>query len=325
MKSRTKFYIIFTIFALIALFLYAYYKEGSLPVERADTSSRVFQVHSGENFNTIVKNLENDNLIRSRVVFYLIVKQLQLERKIQAGNFRLSPSMDAYEIAEALTHGTNDTWITIIEGLRKEEVAELIAKKFDVTEVEFNKLAPEGYLYPDTYLMPQQADVNVIIKTLRDTFDAKFTPDLQAKARLLPLSNEQVVILASLVEREARTEEDRQIVASVMLKRLKNDWPLDLDATIQYALGYQPSEKRWWKQNLTIDDLKLDSPYNSYKNKGLPPGPICSPSLSSIKAVVNANPSTPYWFYLAEPGTGVTHFAKTNEEHEANVRKYLGR
>ena len=323
MKSTTKLTLVFIIVGLFTLFLFAYYKEGTLPVSRADTTSKIFQIKQGENFNTIVKNLENAGLIRNKIIFFLVVKRLKLERTIQAGNFQLSPAMDAYEVAQALTHGTTDNWITIIEGLRKEEVAEIIAKKFDIEEIEFIKLAPEGYLYPDTYSIPQQSTSDGIIKIFKDNFNAKYTAALQAKARHLVLSDEQVVILASLVEREARTDADRKTVAGILLKRLKNDWPLNIDATIQYALGYQPQEKRWWKKELSEDDLKIDSPYNTYKSKGLPPTPICSPGISSISAVVEADPTTPYWFYVSEPGTGILHFAKTLEEQEANITKYL--
>jgi UPF0755 protein len=314
--------IILIIIAIFSAGTYFFYTEGSLPVNKNDKSPTIFVVEQGENLETISKHLENNDLIRSKLIFYLIVKKLGIEKKIQYGEFRLSQSMGAEEIAKALTHGTTDKWITIIEGLRKEEIADIIATKFPIKEIEFINTAPEGYLFPDTYLIPTGSNTDAIVKILTDTMNSKFTPDLMAKAQKLGLTKNQVIILASLVEREARTESDRRQVASVFLKRLNADWPLQLDATVQYALGYQADEKTWWKKELRVDDLKIKSPYNTYENKGLTPGPICNPSFSSITAVVNANPDTPYWYYLADT-KGVTHFAVTLEEHDANIKKYL--
>ena len=132
----------------------------------------------------------------------------------------------------------------------------------------------------------------------------------------------QVLILASLVEREARQSSTREKVAGIILKRYLADWPLQIDATVQYVLGYQPNEKSWWKKELSEEDLKIDSPFNTYINKGLPPDPICNPSLSSIKAVINADENTPYWYYLTD-NQGVMHYAITLEEHQNNINKYL--
>jgi UPF0755 protein len=317
----------FIIFILILAFVgggaWLFFNEGQRPVDKADKTSKIFVVKPGEAMNSIINDLAAQGFIRNRIVFYLIVKQQGIETKVQAGDFRLSPSMSAYEIADQLTHGTLDKWVTIREGLRKEEVAEIIAKEFDVSETEFTQLAKEGYLFPDTYLIPTNATAQNIIDIMERTFEQKFTPEMKNKAAKRGLTSEQVVILASLVEREARTDADRQGVASIMLKRLENDWPLDLDATVQYALGYDTHEKSWWRKGLYQEDLKTTkSLYNTYLNQGLPPGPICSPGVSSLNAVINADPSTPYWFYIAD-NTGKTHFAKTTEEHERNVDKYL--
>ena len=129
-------------------------------------------------------------------------------------------------------------------------------------------------------------------------------------------------MVASLVEKEARFPEDKKKVAGILIKRMKNDWMMQIDATIQYALGYQRKEKTWWKKDLTVDDIEVDNTYNTYKYKGLPPAPICNPGLDSIQAVANAEVSTPYWYYINDK-KGVMHFATTLEEHNANIRKYL--
>jgi UPF0755 protein len=141
------------------------------------------------------------------------------------------------------------------------------------------------------------------------------------RAAALGLSEKEVVTLASIVEKEGRGS-DRPLVASVLLKRFKDSYPLQADATVQYALGYQPDIKKWWKPELSIDDLKIDSPYNTYQVTGLPPGPICSPGVSSINAVINADPNTPYRFYLHDK-QGKVHPARNSTEHEDNIKKYL--
>jgi len=311
------------IFFVIAVGLFLFFKEGILPVNKQSTEAKIFVVGKGENMDAIIKNLAKEELIRNRIVFFLIVKQLGIERKIQAGSFRLSPSMNAYELANNLTHGTLDVWLTIIEGLRKEEIAQIVSQNLGIPEAEFLKNAPtEGYLFPDTYLIPEQATAGGIVEILVNNYNRRFDESLKAKAKKNGLTEKEVLILASLVEKEGRNDTDRQKVASIILKRYKKDWPLQIDATIQYALGYQTNEKTWWKKNLTIDDLAINSPYNTYKNTGLPPTPIANPGLSSIKAVVNADPNTPYWYYLSDKN-GKIHYAKTLEEHNNNIKKYL--
>jgi len=317
-KSQIFFLIIF----LFALFSYLFFKQGSLPFNKNDKSTKIFVIAPGQPLQKIIDNLQKEDLIRSKIVFYLIVKQLKIDKKIQAGDFRLSPSMNAYEIAQTLTHGTLDVWVTLIEGTRKEEMAEVLNKKVNISELEFIRLAKEGYLFPDTYLIPKNADAQMVVNILENNFNQKFTKQMEEKGKNKSLTKEQIVILASLLEREAKNFKDKKIIAGILLKRLKADWPLQIDATVQYALGYQPKEKSWWKKNLTSQDLEIDSPYNTYKNKGLPPTPISNPGLDSLTAVVEAEVETPYWYYLSDK-KGVVHYAKTLEEHNLNIEKYL--
>lgn len=299
---------------------YLYYSEGSLPVNKSGSLPKTFVINTGEPLNTIVNKLNSEGLIRNKIVFYLIVKKLGIERKIQAGEFQLSPSMNASEIANSLTHGTTDTWLSLIEGMRKEEMAEVISKSLNVTEIEVVRSTKEGYIFPDKYSIPKNASLDGVLSIIKN--NAKFVDALKNIKKRSKLSEKQVLILASLVEREARQDATRQKVAGIILKRYLADWPLQIDATVQYILGYQPREKSWWKKELTEDDLKIDSTYNTYKHPGLPPEPICNPSLSSIEAVINADPNTPYWYYITD-NNGVMHYAVTLEEHEANVAKYL--
>lgn len=301
---------------------YLFYKEGTLPVGKTDTSAKIFIVEPGESLNSIINNLYKEDLIRNRIVFRLIIKQLGIEKSIQAGDFRLSPSMNAYEIAEELTHGTLDIWVTIPEGLRKEEIAEILSEELDISETEFNTLAKEGYLYPDTYLIPKNPTTQQVIDILTTTFDQKFTEEMKTQMRQKGMTQNEVVTFASILEREAFGANDRQQIANILYRRLQEGIPLQVDATVQYVLGYQPSENRWWKKNLTLEDLKINSPYNTYVISGLPPGPISSPGIDTIQAVLNATDNTPYLFYLHD-STGATRYASDLNGHEQNIEKYL--
>jgi UPF0755 protein len=312
--------VLFILLISISALFYLFYREGSLPVNKTNTTTKTFLIKNGEPLDTIVNNLESEGFIRNKVIFYLIVKRLGIERKIQAGEFQLALNMNANEIANNLTHGTSDSSITLIEGMRKEEMAEIISKTLNIPSIEIVRKTNEGYIFPDTYMVPKNATFDTVYSIIKN--NNKFVKALQNIKKKSKLTEKEVLILASLVEREARLPSTREKIAGIILKRYLADWPLQIDATVQYILGYQPNEKSWWKKYLTEEDLRIDSPYNTYKNKGLPPDPICSPSLSSIEAVINANSSTPYWYYITD-NNGVMHYSVTLEEHESNVQKYL--
>jgi UPF0755 protein len=214
--------------------------------------------------------------------------------------------------------------VTLTEGWRNEEMAKKLEEELGPTldKTEFLKIVKEGYMFPDTYFFEKDASASAVAAKLRDNFDLKYNSDLQAKIKKLGLTPSEGVILASIVEREARSDEARKMVASILLKRLNMDMGLNVDAAIQYALGYQPQEESWWKRHLTKADLQINSIYNTYIHKGLPPTPICNPSLSAFEAVANADPKTPYLYYYHD-SEGVPHYAKTLEEHNQNVANYL--
>ena len=230
--------------------------------------------------------------------------------------------MKAGVIAKNLTHGTLDVWITVIEGLRKEEVAQILSETIQIETIPFIEQAREGYLFPDTYLVPKDAPIEALLSIFTKNFQSKYTVQLQNKVKSLGLTEREGVIIASLVEKEAKFPEDKKKVAGILIKRFKEGWMMQLDATIQYALGYQKKEKTWWKKDLTIDDIKVDSTYNTYKYVGLPPAPICNPGLDSFEAVANAQVNTPYWYYISDK-KGNMHYGVTLEDHNANIRKYL--
>lgn len=295
--------------------------DSQLAPVSSDESTKVFVITKGAGVSEIAKQLKETNLIKSEFVFKVYVKQNNLTNKLQAGSYKLSPSMSAPEILKVLQSGSEDVWVTLLEGWRIEEVANKLNQELKIDKQEFIKSAKEGYMFPDTYLFPREATVEYISDTLKKTFDERFTAELRAKVRSRGLTDAQGVILASIVEREARSYEVRKTVASILLKRFKIGMGLNADATIQYALGFQKSENSWWKRRLSFDDLKVDSSYNTYVHAGFPPGPISNPGLLSLQAVANADSSTPYLYYYHD-SKGVSYYAKTLDEHNENVANY---
>ena len=322
MKSRSKFSILISLAFIIIIGFGLFFFEGTLPVDKTNKDSKIFVVEIGEGSKSIINKLAQENLIRNKLTFYGILLQLGIRDQVQAGDYRLSPSMTAYEIAKELTHGTLDRWITIIEGWRKEEIADKVAAEFKIPAIEIINNSNEGYLFPDTYLIPKDATSGALIEILENNFKNKFNDQLKLKISKLGLTELEAITLASIVEREARFEQDRVEVASILLKRLNEGIPLQADATVQYALGYQTDQKSWWKRSLTFEDLRINSIYNTYENPGLPPAPISNPGLSSLKAVAQANPNTPYLFYVSDVN-GKLHYARTLQEHNNNIDKYL--
>jgi len=283
----------------------------------------VFVIRRGESLDSIAERLKKEGLIRSSLAFKIVVYAQGLRRKIQAGSFYLSASWTPYEIARVLTLGTEDIWLTFPEGWRKEEFARRIGANIEDFDIkEFLKLTKdlEGYLFPDTYLIPKSATPSAIIKILTNNFEKK-TKDLRI--------NYQDLILASIIEREVKNEGERPVVAGILIKRLKEGWPLQVDATVQYGLATgqfgnlaieQLNDFNWWPR-ITKEGLEIDSPYNTYKYKGLPPTPICNPGLAAMKAALNPVMSD-FWFYVSDK-EGNIYFAETLEQHQENIRKYL--
>lgn len=300
-------------------------------VSLQESEKKTFVILKGESTNSIAQRLYQEGLIRSPLIFKIVVYKEMLAGKIQAGSFQLSPSMAPREIGEILTHGTNDIWLTIPEGWRSEEIVQELTQELagesnqDFTKEIRKFIENEGYLFPDTYLFPKQATSGLIIKAMKDNFARKFHSGLAEEAEKKGLTPEEVVILASLVEREVKHDEDRPLVAGILIKRWQNDWPLQVDATVQYvkANDQQLTTKdqiNWWPK-VTKDDLEISSPYNTYQYSGLPPTPICNPGLASIEAVIYPQ-ETAYWYYLSD-NQGNMHYAATIDEHNQNIAKYL--
>lgn len=266
----------------------------------------------------VAKNLKKNNLIKNDIAFTIMVFVSGLDKKIQAGDFRLSPSESSRQIAQDLTKGTLDIWVTIPEGKRAEEIAAIFKTKLSNYDLSWNQQLNqhEGYLFPDTYLIPHDADIQAIITMMTDNFSKKYAQVTNSTS----MSQNQIVILASLIEREANTKEDRPLISSVLHNRLDLGMPLQVDATVQYALGYDTTQKTWWRKNLSLDELHTPSDYNTYVNPGLPSGPICNPGLAALQAA--ANPAKTNYLYYITDKNGINHYASTLDQHNANIKKY---
>jgi len=279
-----------------------------------------FLIQKGTSASQIGTNLEQAGFIKSALAFKIYVKVTGQSGKILTGEYRLAKAMTLFQIVSQLTHGPTELWVTIPEGLRREEIATRFTTGLDRDPtftsqfLEASK-GEEGMLFPDTYLFPKDASASSVVNKMVRTFDSK-TSGFTASAGL---TFNQRIILASILERETKTDAERPVVAGIVINRIKAGMPLQVDATVQYAIG---TPKDWWPI-LGLTDLKVSSPYNTYKFKGLPPGPIASPGLSSLTAAFNPTPSD--YFYYIHDTTGQIHYAKTLEEHNANIAKYLNK
>lgn len=266
-----------------------------------------FEVSKGESVAEIAQNLKQAGLIRSELYFRYLVRKNKYV--LQAGIYQLGPTAPPAYIAKILTNGQDEaTRIVIPEGYRREQIAEVIEASLGSSGKEFLKLTlhEEGKLFPDTYFWVKEMSPSAIVTSMENNYLKKVGE----------VSLEDL-ILASLIERETKHDEEKGTVAGILKKRMKAGWPLELDATIQFIKGKSGD---WWPDT-TLADRKIKSPYNTYLNTGLPPTPICNPGLSAIKAAQNPIDS-PYWFYLHEPN-GTIHFAETIAQHNENIDKYL--
>lgn len=285
-----------------------------------------FVVVGGESVGKIADRLESQGLIRSSLVFRILLKLSGNSSKIRTGGFSLSSAMTTMQVIDALSQNSPDQAITLLEGWRVAEMADKLHERLGIKSEEFLRVAQEGYMFPDTYRFGRTASAAAIAQVMRANFDKKYSRQLQEKIRQQGLTPEQGVILASIVEREARTDEVRRMVAGILLKRLKMGMPLQADATVRYAkdsleLKSGKAVGKFWQPITQEDYASVNSPYNTYLYPGLPPGPISNPSLSSLEAVGSADPSTPYLYYYHD-SQGNTYYSTTLEEHNRNVASH---
>jgi UPF0755 protein len=308
-----------------------WYGEQMKPVAPADAKQQTINVKSGMTTGAIADVLFDKGLIRNRTAFLLAARQAGLDKSLQAGEYAFSRSMNVGQIIEIMAKGiTVYSEFTIPEGFTVEQIAGLLEEKglarkerflalaktyspFDKTDRPDVKYRAEGFLFPDTYRIGRGASEEMILQTMSQEFAKKFTPELQAKAQAIGLSTYEVIVLASLIEREVQLAKERPMVARVFLNRIKIEMPLQSCATIQYILGYA-------KEELTIADTQLPSPYNTYLHQGMPPGPVANPGLSSIQAALN--PAEGDWLYFVVDGkTGGHRFSRSLAEHEAAIQQ----
>jgi len=288
-------------------------------------AEKIFVINKGDSVYPIAERLEKEKIIRNKFAFLVYLKLSQKTDKIQAGSFRLSGKDSFSILTEKLSKGRLDKWVIILEGWRAEEVAEKLGEELSIDGKDFLKLAEtkEGYLFPDSYLIPEGTDAEKILEILTRNFEKKWQ-ELIKNTENLNLTKKQIVILASLVEREAKDDNDRKTVAGILLKRWESGWPLQVDATAQYIKAGKTCLNKancdWWPK-VSSADLKIKSSFNTYLEKGLPPSPICNPSFSSLSAAVNPTESD-YWYYLSDK-FGKMHYGKTLAEHNENIEKYL--
>ena len=308
-----------------------WYGEQMKPVASADAKPQTIKVKPGMTSGAIADALLEKGLIRNRTAFLLAARQAGLDKSLQAGEYAVSRAMTVEQIIEVMAKGiTVYSEFTVPEGFTVEQIAALLEEKglarkerflalardyspFDKRERSNVKYRAEGFLFPDTYRISRGASEEMILQTMAQEFSRKFTPELQAKAQSIGLSAYEVIVLASLIEREVQLAKERPMVARVFLNRIKIGMPLQSCATIQYILGYA-------KEELTIADTQLPSPYNTYLHQGMPPGPVANPGLSSIQAALN--PAEGDWLYFVIDGkTGGHRFSRSLAEHEAAIQQ----
>jgi UPF0755 protein len=315
--------ILFVCILIPVLVGYSYYNSQINSVISAPDNGKelIVTIERGMGVNEISEYFAKEGIIKNSLILkaYLFFHN---GKKIEAGYYRVpAEDLNLIKLVDFLQNGTFEHKLTFIEGWRTEEYIDYLREQVnDEFADEFAKSSylKEGYMFPDTYIIEEDYPAESLASWMRNNFNKRVTPELVGTAELRGLTLDEVVIIASILEREMNIKKDRPKVAGILIKRLENGWPLQADATVQYAKG---SESDWWPL-VGRDDLRgVQSPYNTYENKGLPPAPISNPSLNSIESVVNYE-ETQYWFYITGKD-GITHYAETLEEHNANVAKYL--
>ncbi len=297
-------------------------------------------IENGEAAGKIGQDLQGAGVIQSATLFRVLVALMGLEDQLQAGEYEFDKGMTTLAAIDRIHNGiTAPLMVTVPEGLRVEEIAALLDAKGVVPKDDFmNAVAArraeavvagdtsgtlDGYLFPATYGFSRSVTADKAVQQLLDAFNEQVLPEVQPQLASVGLTLDQVLTLASIVEREAVKPEERPLIASVFINRLNIDMPLEADPTVQYALADDPQNVAaygYWKTQLSADDLKVDSPYNTYVNKGLPPGPIACPGLDSIRAVLH--PAQTNYLYFVAKNDGSHVFAETLEEHLRNVQLY---
>lgn len=307
--------------ALLAFLIAFFVSVFSVFIFSATTNfpvGTVVEINSGESLQSITVKLKKDNIIRSEFLFRSLVILFGGENKVIAGDYLLTEKEGIFSLARRFVGGRFDIYtvkITIPEGWNIFQMADYLEKNLVLfNKKQFLDLAKnkEGYLFPDTYFVSGSISPGEVIKMFQDNYIKKITlleKEIQASGH----TEKEIITMASILEGEALPK-DRNVVAGILWKRLEMGMPLQVDSTFSYINGKNTYE-------LTLDDLKIDSLYNTYKYKGLPPGPINNPGLEAITSALNPI-KTKYLYFLTEKD-GTIHYAKTFEEHKENKELYL--
>ncbi|HHU33151.1 MAG: endolytic transglycosylase MltG [Zhaonellaceae bacterium] len=330
-RKRYNFFLVI----LILVLLLAVYMLNELTEAASEVSREVrITIPAGSSNQEIARILAEHKIIKNKFAFLLYSKYLGYDRSLKAGSYELDPSWDLVRILEELKKGqVRSTTFTIPEGYTIEQIAERLSKNGLVNKEKFLSLTNspqfelpflegvknegyllEGYLFPDTYQVAEEMDEADIIRMMLNRFTEVYDEPKRDKAKKMGLTDHELITIASMIEKEAKYDQDRALIASVIYNRLQIGMPLQIDATIQFALETH-------KAKLKYKDLEVESPYNTYKILGLPPGPIGAPGKASIVAALYPK-ETDFLYYLAkQDGTHV--FSRTLEEHNAAKQKYL--
>jgi len=298
------------ILAIFVLFIFGFFFwQGIYLPKTPFGEEKLFLVEKGQSLFQIAENLENEGLVKNKFFFDLYVFIKRTQRKLQAGEYFLSPSESTARIAQKLISGDiAKVVVTIPEGFTVKQIEEKLNLKLPGENL-------EGFLFPDTYYLPVDVTPEKVVEIMTTNFDKKMAPfkeEIEGQGKTIF----EIVIMASLLEKEVKTFEDKELVSGILWKRLKNNIPLQVDATISYITGKQTTR-------ISREETQIDSPYNTYKYLGLPIGPICNPGIDSIKAAIYPKNSQ-YWYYLST-SEGKTIFSETLEEHNLAKAKYLSR
>ncbi|MEI7770018.1 MAG: endolytic transglycosylase MltG [Chloroflexales bacterium] len=311
-----------------------------------------FIVAPGEATADIATRLRSENLIHQPALFTLLARLRGLDGKLQAGRYILSPTMTMSEILIALQSGRiEEVQLTIPEGLRLEEVAAIVERTGVVSADAFLRVARdgegfrdkyfllsglpkgaslEGYLFPDTYRVAKDASAEKIVAMMLDRFAEQYAT-IERDVRVTNASVHQIVTMAAIVQREAALPREMPTISAVFWNRLKPEnapivsgGQLGADPTVQYALGYSAAERSWWRKTITLTDLQIDSPYNTRRYPGLPPGPIAAPGLDALRAAAQPDQSAHYLFFVASCAKDGSHkFATNIDEFQTYASDYL--
>ena len=318
------------------------------PAEPADPGAGeaeliTITVEPGDGVDAIAATLIRGGVLQSEERFRTLVQLIGVGAELRADTYSLAPNTPAAEIIRQLREGVpRERFFVVHEGMRVEEIGEAVVALELATQEEWDQAVGarrtepilddlpsgatlNGYLFPATYPIDEETTAESLVAAMLEALDEALDQVLRGRIALSPFSLHEVLTLASIVERETLLREELPLVASVFRNRLEVGVKLDADPTVQYAITTQGSgEPRdgWWKVGLTLDDLAFQSPYNTYLVAGLPPGPIASPSLAAIEAVLS--PADTDYFYFVARGDGSHAFAETLSEHNENVAEYIG-